>query len=92
MEVSERLKKARIAAEQAKRDQSTGGESAGALVLMDDAKRAQVAVRKAHPRLRQGRSAARTDHGGTFQGREAGARANLGRSTSLVGSRRALGA
>lgn len=92
MEVSERLKKARIAAEQAQRDQTTGGGSAGALVLMDDAKRARAAMVKAHPRLRQGRSAARTDHGGTYQGREAGARANLGRSTSLAGSRRALGA
>lgn len=89
-EVSERLAKARREAEAAQRAAS-GGESTGALVLVDDAQRAQIAMRKAHPNVRQGRSAARSDLGGTAQGRSAGSRANLNRSTSLGGSLRALG-
>lgn len=90
-EVGARLQKARVQAEEATRT-AQGGSGSGALVLMDDAKRAQVAMREAHPRIRQGRSAARSDHGGTAQGRDAGSRANLGTNTRLAGSRTALGA
>ena len=88
-EVRDRLQVARREAEARNRD-ADGSAGAGALVLVDDAQRAQVALRKAHPRVRQTRSAARSDHGGTFQGRQAGAKANLGRSAGLAGSRRAL--
>ena len=91
LEVRDRLAKARQEAEAAQRA-TNGGESSGALVLVDDAKRAQVALIKDHPNVRQTRSAARSDSGGTAQGRNAGARANLNRNASFSGARRALGA
>lgn len=87
-EVASRMRAARLAAEDANR---SGSSSSGALVLVDDSKRATAAMYKAHGgNIRQTSTAARSDHGGTSQGRQAGAKANIGRDAAFSGSRRSL--
>lgn len=65
--------------------------SEGALVLLDDAKRAEEEMRKAYPNARRANSSRTIHEGAAEQGMAAGRNVNMGQ-TGVRGGRRAIGA
>ena len=66
------------------------GHTSGALVLVDDRKKAAQALADDHPNARMVKSAAQTRADGKQAGDAAGRRANIGGGHGLTGGRRAL--